>query len=218
MQIGPMMNSAQVYSTALYNNGSVPFKDARFAENYGPNGDPQIIRTEPKPTDADLRRGVLAALWPLPRFEITQPGTIFRPFERGGGPKSELGNPNRDDVPGQPDVTVSNRGFGTQGSIDPVFLGAQKTRLNDPVLAFLDREVDRRAVRARPLLHDPSTLVASALTTNDCGLAPARNADRGVLLLTAQPVRLRRRSWRSTPLARREPPIAHGQGTCSWTR
>ncbi len=58
-------------------------------------------------------------------------------FERGGGPKSELGNPNREDVPGQPDVTVSNRGFGTQGSVDPVLLGAQKIRLNDPVLSFL---------------------------------------------------------------------------------
>ena len=65
------------------------------------------------------------------------PARSLRAFERGGGPKSELGNPNREDVPGQPDVTVSNRGFGTQGSVDPVILGAQKVRLNDPVLSFL---------------------------------------------------------------------------------
>ena len=45
LQKGPMMNSAQVYSTALYNNSSVPFKDAQFAENYTPRGEPQIIRT-----------------------------------------------------------------------------------------------------------------------------------------------------------------------------
>ena len=133
-----MTNSAQVFSTALYNNASVPFKDAVFAENYTPRGEPQIIRTIPVPTaDETKATGVLPALFPLPRFEIGQPGNIFRVFERGGGPKSELGNPNREDVPGQPDVTVSNRGFGTQGSVDPVILGVQKTRLNDPVLSFM---------------------------------------------------------------------------------
>lgn len=137
VQKSPMVNSAQVYSTALYNNASVPFKDALFAENYTPRGEPQIIRTLPPPTAEETRlKGVLPVLFPLPRFEIGQPGNIFRVFERGGGPKSELGNPNREDVPGQPDVTVSNRGFGTQGSVDPVILGAQKTRLNDPVMSF----------------------------------------------------------------------------------
>jgi hypothetical protein len=135
---GSMVNSAQVYSTALYNNASVPFKDALFAENYTPRGEPQIIKTLPPPTADDTRlHGILPQLVPFPRFEIGQPGNIFRVFERGGGPKSELGNPNRDDVPGQPDVTVTNRGFGTQASVDPVILGAQKTRLNDPVLSFL---------------------------------------------------------------------------------
>jgi hypothetical protein len=134
---GPMVNSAQVYGTALYNNASIPFKDAMFVENYTPRGEPQILRTIPPPSEEETRtKGVLPTLYPLPRFEIGQPGNIFRPFERGGGPKSELGNPNRDDVPGQPDVTVSNRGFGTQGSVDPVILGAQKTRLNDPVMSF----------------------------------------------------------------------------------
>ncbi len=138
LQKGPMMNSAQVYSTALYNNSSVPFKDAQFAENYTPRGEPQIIRTLPPPTEEETRlKGILPQLFPLPRFEVGQPGNIFRVFERGGGPKSELGNPNREDVPGQPDVTVSNRGFGTQGSVDPVILGVQKTRLNDPILSFL---------------------------------------------------------------------------------
>ena len=34
-----MVNSAQVYSTALYNNASVPVKDAVFIENYTPRGE-----------------------------------------------------------------------------------------------------------------------------------------------------------------------------------
>jgi hypothetical protein len=138
VQIGSMINSAQVYSTALYNNGSVPFKDALFAENYNMRGEPQIIRTVPAPTAEETRtKGILPALFPLPRFEVVQSGTILRVFERGGGPKSELGNPNREDIPGQPDVFLSNRGFGTQNSVDPVGIGAHKTRLNDPVLSFM---------------------------------------------------------------------------------
>ncbi len=137
VQKGPMTNSAQVYSTALYNNGSFPYKDAHFAENYSPHGQPQIIRTIPPPSAEETRlKGVLPTLFPLPRFEIAQSGSLFRPFERGGGPKSEVGNPNREDVPGQPDVTLTNRGFGTQASVDPVVLGAQKVRLNDPVTSF----------------------------------------------------------------------------------
>jgi hypothetical protein len=135
---GSMNTSAQVYSTALYNNGSLPFKDALFGENYSSHGQPQAIRTIPPPS-AELTRtkGILPILWPLPRFEISQPlsTSFLRVFERGGGPKSELGNPNREDVPGQPDETFSNRGFGTQASVDPVILGAQKVRLNDPVMS-----------------------------------------------------------------------------------
>jgi hypothetical protein len=134
----PMVNSAQVYSTALYNNGTLPMKDAVVAEQYTIHGQPQAIRTIPPPTPEETRlHGILPLLFPLPRFEIGQPGLIFRPFEHGGGPKSELGNPNRDDVPGQPDETLSNRGFGTQASVDPVIIGAQKVRLNDPVMSFL---------------------------------------------------------------------------------
>ena len=136
----PMTTSAQVYSTALYNNGAIPFKDALFGENYSQHGQPQAIRTIPPPS-AELTRtkGILPILWPLPRFEIGQPlsTSFLRVFERGGGPKSELGNPNREDIPGQPDETFSNRGFGTQASVDPVILGALKVRLNDPVMSFM---------------------------------------------------------------------------------
>ena len=121
----------------MYNNGRFR-SDALFVENYTPRGLPQILRTFAA-TDAgrNMTLGILPLFSPFARFEAGQPGTILRAFERGGGPKSELGNPNREDVPGQPDISLSNRGFGTQGSVDPVILGAQKTRLNDPVLSFM---------------------------------------------------------------------------------
>ena len=88
VQKGSMVNSAQVYSTALYNNASVPFKDAQFVENYTPRGLPQILRTIPPPTAEETRTlGILPQFFPLPRFETGQPGTILRAFERGGGPE-----------------------------------------------------------------------------------------------------------------------------------
>src|SRR5207244_1151989 len=39
--------------------------------------------------------------------------------------------------PGDPEVRLSSRGFGTLERTDPVFLGIQKTRLFDPTLWFL---------------------------------------------------------------------------------
>jgi hypothetical protein len=140
LQKSAMTNSPQVYSTALYNNGSLPTKTAIIGENYSPSGEPQIARTIPPPTAEETRKeGIIPFLLPFPRFEIGQPLSVafWRPVERGGGPKSELGNPNREDVPGQPDVTLSNRGYGTQARVDPVILGAQKVRLNDPVMSFM---------------------------------------------------------------------------------
>ncbi|MDT5158233.1 MAG: hypothetical protein QOH51_2590 [Acidobacteriota bacterium] len=140
LQKSAMTNSPQVYSSALYNNGSLPTKNAILGENYSPSGEPQIARTIPPPTEKETReKGILPFLLPFPRFEIGQPLSVafWRPVERGGGPKSELGNPNREDVPGQPDVTLSNRGYGTQARVDPVILGAHKVRLNDPVMSFM---------------------------------------------------------------------------------
>jgi hypothetical protein len=140
LQKSAMTNSPQVYSTALYNNGSLPTKYAIIGENYSPSGEPQIARTIPPPTEQETReKDILPFLLPFPRFEIGQPLSVafWRPVERGGGPKSETGNPNREDVPGQPDVTLSNRGYGTQARVDPVILGAQKVRLNDPVMSFM---------------------------------------------------------------------------------
>lgn len=140
VQKSAMTQSPQVYSTALYNNGSLPTKYAIIGESYSPSGQPQIARTIPPPTEKETReKGIIPFLFPFPRFEIGQPLSVafWRPFERGGGPKSELGNPNGQDVPGQPDVSLSNRGYGTQARVDPVILGAQKVRLNDPVMSFM---------------------------------------------------------------------------------
>lgn len=140
IQKSAMTNSPQVYGSALYNNGSLPTKNYIIGENYSPSGEPQIARTIPPPTAQETKAtGKIPFLFPFPRFEIGQPLSVafWRPAERGGGPKSELGNPNREDVPGQPDIALSNRGYGTQARVDPVILGATKVRLNDPVMSFM---------------------------------------------------------------------------------
>ena len=132
-----MTHGAMLWSAALYNNGAFPRKDAHFGESYDSQGVPQRLRSVPQPTPEETRlKGVLPYLDPLPRWEISEPGNVLRVFERGGGPRSEIGNPGEDEDAGRPDVKLSNRGFGTQLRTDPVFLGLQKTRLFDPLLSF----------------------------------------------------------------------------------
>lgn len=135
-----MTHGAQLWSAALYNNGSYPYKVARFGESYGVDGVPQRIYTTPPPTPEERARGVLDFLDPLPHWEITQMGNILRAFERGGKiPRLELevGLPNILEEPGLPDMKLSDRGLGTQLATDPIFLGIQKTRLLDPNLSFM---------------------------------------------------------------------------------
>ncbi|MBI3846187.1 MAG: hypothetical protein HY292_16260 [Planctomycetes bacterium] len=133
-----MTHGAMLWSAALYNNGAVPFKDAHFGEAYGPDGTPLLLRTIPPPTPQEIKmKGILPELWPLPRWNVSQPGNILRVFERGGRKKGEIGNPNPLDPPGEPENKLSNRGYGTILRTDPVFLGLQKTRLLDPMLSFL---------------------------------------------------------------------------------
>ena len=79
-----MTHGAMLWGAALYNNGSVPFKWARFGESYSMNGTPQRLQTVPPPTpDETAMKGVVAYLDPLPRFEVSQPGNVLRIFERG---------------------------------------------------------------------------------------------------------------------------------------
>jgi len=134
---GMMTTGGLLWGAALYNNGAYPHKDTRFGESYASDGRPQTVRTMPPPTAEEMRqKGVLPEITPLERWEISQPGNVLRVFERGGGPKSEVGEPVRTDDAGKPDNKLSTRGFGTQLRTDPVFLGLQKTRLLDPLLSL----------------------------------------------------------------------------------
>ncbi|HUA21091.1 MAG TPA: hypothetical protein VMB25_20225 [Bryobacteraceae bacterium] len=132
-----MTTGAMLWQAALYNNGGFPYKDAHFGESYSPDGLPQRVNTYPPPSQELTRtKGVLPHLDPLARWEVSQPGNILRVFERGGGPRSEIGNPNPEEDPGRPDDKLSDRGLGTELRTDPVFIGLQKTRLLDPILSM----------------------------------------------------------------------------------
>ena len=132
-----MTTGGMLWGAALYNNGAYPHKDTRFGESYSRDGAPQTVRTMPPPSLDEIKKnGVLPEITPLGRWEISQPGNVLRVFERGGGPRGEVGEPLRADDAGKPDDKLGNRGFGTQLRTDPVFLGLQKTRLLDPLLSF----------------------------------------------------------------------------------
>jgi hypothetical protein len=137
VQTSMMTHGAMLWQAALYNNGAFVYKDARFGESYSPEGLPQRINTFPPPSQEQTRaNGILPHLEPLARWEVSEPGNVLRVFERGGGERSEVGNPNPEEDPGRPDVKLSDRGFGTELRTDPVFLGLQKTRLLDPILSL----------------------------------------------------------------------------------
>ena len=133
-----MTHGCLLWGAALYNNGAVPHKHARYGESYSMNGVPQRVQTWPPPTEYEIRKkGVLPYLDPLPRFEISQPGNILRIFERGGRFRPEIGIPEREEESGRPRARLSTRGLGTENRTDPVFVGLQRTRLFDPTLNFL---------------------------------------------------------------------------------
>src|SRR5215813_142345 len=140
MKKSMMTHGSMLWGAALYNNGAFPMKDSNFGESYGKEGRIQGILTNPPPTlEETLKRGILPALRPLPRWEIMQPGNVLRVFERGGEEKglpSDIGSPSTFELGGKPEDKLSDRGFGTRLRTDPVFLGLQKTRLLDPLLSF----------------------------------------------------------------------------------
>jgi hypothetical protein len=114
-----MSHGAFLWGAALYNNGAFPLKRPYFGESYDAHGKAQALFTMPEPTPLATRlKGILPFLYPLPQFEVTQPGNTLRVFERG-------------------EDRLSNRGFGTLTRTDPVFQGLQRTRLPDPLLYFL---------------------------------------------------------------------------------
>ncbi|MEQ1604102.1 MAG: hypothetical protein ABL999_04470 [Pyrinomonadaceae bacterium] len=135
---GNMAHGAMLWGAALYNNGGFHIKDAQFGESYNEDGAPQALFQSPKPTrEQQAKKGFLESIYPLPRWELSQPGNILRVFERGGKRRLEVGNPDREEEGGKPDKGLSPRGLGTNNRTDPVYLGLQKTRLLDPTLNFL---------------------------------------------------------------------------------
>ena len=145
-----MMNhGAMLWNAAAYNNGAINRKNPIVGQAYGADGIALRLDNPFAPTAAQTRvNGILAALVPLPRFNVSQPGNVFRIFEKGGLEPLSLGVPTLDEPPGKPDRRLSARGLGTLNRTDPVFLGAQKTRLHDPLLGFMgsnDRAGDYRS-------------------------------------------------------------------------
>ena len=132
-----MTTGSMLWGAALYNNGSVPFKRARYGEVYSMNGAPLRLVSNPPPDERELKLGVVPFLDPLPRFEIAQPGNILRIFERGGRFRPEVGIPERLEEPGRPRTRLSERGLGTENRTDPVLVSLNKSRLFDPTLNFL---------------------------------------------------------------------------------
>ncbi|HKB40241.1 MAG TPA: cytochrome c3 family protein, partial [Gemmataceae bacterium] len=134
-----MTHGCMLWGAALYNNGGVPNKRARFGEAYGMRGEPLRLQTIPPPSEWEMKhRGVIPFLDPLIRFEVSQPGNVLRIFERGGKFRGQVGIPEQDEAPGRPILSrLSNRGLGTQNRTDPVFVGLQKTRLFDPTTNFI---------------------------------------------------------------------------------
>jgi hypothetical protein len=146
-----MATGAMFFGGASYNNGILPFKRYIIGEAYTPEGEPARLLSAGDPpgtvTEAEAARGALPTLYPIPTWQVTPPGDVFRVFERGGrnlgNVFAEIGLPNptgqiqRLEEPGRPDLRQSNRGPGTGLRISVPVLNIHKTRLNDPYTWFM---------------------------------------------------------------------------------
>jgi hypothetical protein len=146
-----MASGAMLWGGAAYNNGIVPYKNYIFGEAYTKDGKPAKIVSPGSPpgtlTAEQKARGALAELYPLPNWQVTPPGDVFRVFERGGRniatqfPEIGLPNPTgsiqRLEEPGRPDLKQSSRGPGTGLRVAIPVLNLHKTRLNDPYMWFM---------------------------------------------------------------------------------
>ena len=144
-----MRHGAMLWGAAAYNNGAYPVKDAIFGQAYGHNGVALALKSPVKVTpEMQKTMGIVDEIFPLPRFNVGQPGNLFRIFEKGGTRLPELGSPDPFEAPGKPFRRLGERGLGTFSRVDPVIIGAQKTRLHDPLLDFFgsnDRPGDYRS-------------------------------------------------------------------------
>ena len=144
-----MRHGAMLWGAAAYNNGAYPLKDSIFGQAYGANGVALALKSPVKVTPEMQRTmGIVDEIFPLPRFNVGQPGNLFRIFEKGGSRIAELGVPDPFELPGKPFRRLGERGLGTFSRVDPVIIGAHKTRLHDPLLDFFgsnDRPGDYRS-------------------------------------------------------------------------
>jgi hypothetical protein len=142
-----MSTGAMLWGGAAYNNGILPFKNYVIGEAYTREGEAATLVNPVEPTEAMKKRGVLPRLLPLPAWEVLPPADVFRVFERGGrnilnlfpeiGLPNALGQLQRLEEPGRPDIRQSNRGPATGLRIAVPVINITKTRLNDPFLWFL---------------------------------------------------------------------------------
>jgi hypothetical protein len=136
-----MTTSAVFWAAVGYANGILGQKTAILGESYDRDGKPRSIKPAWPPTPEQKAKGALDILYPLPRWEVTQPGEYFRAFERGGIANNttppDIGNPDPGGEAGRPDIRLGNRGRGTGLRITPGLINLHKTRLNDPHLSFL---------------------------------------------------------------------------------
>ncbi len=134
-----MMNhGAMLWNAAAYNNGAVQVKNPLVGQAYGLDGVALKLNNPWTPSPEVTRvTGILPTIIPLPRYNRAQTGNVFRIFEKGGSTPLSLGIPTFDEPPGKPERRLSDRGLGTLLRTDPLFLGASKTRLHDPMLGFL---------------------------------------------------------------------------------
>ncbi len=142
-----MANAAMFWGAGAYNNGILPNKHSLLGEAYDRDGGAVSV-SNGIPNDASMdAHGILPKISPLPSWETTPPGDIFRVFERGGrnignlfpeiGLPNETGQIQRLEEPGRPDLKQSNRGPGTGSRVSIPVLNITKTRLNDPFLWML---------------------------------------------------------------------------------
>lgn len=74
-----MASGAMLFGGAAYNNGIIPYKNYLLGEAYTTRGEPAKIVSPGSPpgtvTAPQAKRGALAALYPLPTWQVTPPAT-----------------------------------------------------------------------------------------------------------------------------------------------
>jgi len=142
-----MATGVMLWGGAAYNNGILPFKNYILGEGYTRDGEPAIVTGSGVDEATAAEYGILPELYPLPTWESVRPADVFRVFERGGrnilnlfpetGVPNVVGQIQRLEEPGRPDIRQSNRGPGTGARIAVPLINIHKTRLNDPFTWFL---------------------------------------------------------------------------------